>query len=64
MNDGCSYTYQPLSIARYSLIELNELEQCSMKNLAQGFNTAAQDLHSKNRLHRHMDSFGIQKIDE
>ena len=40
---GCSYTYPPLSIARYSFIQLSELEQCRVKTLAQGFNTAAQD---------------------
>ena len=32
-----------LSIARYSFIQLSELEQCRVKKLAQGFNTAAQD---------------------
>ena len=41
MREGCSYTYPPLSIARYS--QLSELEQCRVKKLAQGFNTAAQD---------------------
>ena len=41
MCEGCSYT--PLSIARYSFIQLSELEQCSEKNPAQGFNNAAQD---------------------
>ena len=41
MRDGCSYTYPPLSIARYSFIQLSELEQCRVKKLAQGFNTAA-----------------------
>ena len=40
---GCSYTYPPLSIARYAFIQLSELEQCRVKKLAQGFNTAAQD---------------------
>ena len=44
MREGCSYTYPPLSIARYSFIQLSELEQCRVKKLAQGFNTAAQDL--------------------
>ena len=34
----------PLSIARYSFIQLSELEQCRVKKLAEGFNTAAQDL--------------------
>ena len=40
MREGCSYTYPPLSIARYSFIQLSELEQCRVKKLAQGFNTA------------------------
>ena len=40
---GCSYTYPPLSMVRYSLIQLSELEQCTVKKLAKGFNTAAQD---------------------
>ena len=40
---GCAYTYPPLSIARYSFIQLSELEQCRVKKLSQGFNTAAQD---------------------
>ena len=43
MREGCSYTYPPLSIARYSFIQLSELEQCRVKKLAQNFNTAAQD---------------------
>ena len=43
MHEGCLYTYPPLSVARYSLIQLSELEQCRMKKRAQGFNTAAQD---------------------
>ena len=29
--EGCSYTYPPLSIARYSFIQLSELEQCRVK---------------------------------
>ena len=33
----CSYTYPPLSIARYSFIQLSELEQCTVIKLAQGF---------------------------
>ena len=41
--EGCSYTYPPLSIARYSFIQLSELEQGRMKKLAQGFNNAAQN---------------------
>ena len=28
MREGCSYTYPPLPIARYSFIQLSELEQC------------------------------------
>ena len=43
MREGCSYTYPPLSIARYSFIQLSELEQCRVKKHAQGLNTAAQD---------------------
>ena len=43
MRESCSYTYPPLSIARYSFIQLNELEQCSVTKRAEGFNTAAQD---------------------
>ena len=31
MREGCSYTYPPLSIARYSFIQLRELEQCRVK---------------------------------
>ena len=45
MREDCSYTYPPLSIARYSFIQLSELEQCRAKKLAQCFNTAAQDLN-------------------
>ena len=41
MREGCSYTYPPLSIVSYSFIQLSELEQCRVKKLAQGFNTAA-----------------------
>ena len=41
MREGCSYTYPPLSIVRYSFIQLSELEQCRVKKLAQGFNAAA-----------------------
>jgi len=43
MHKGCLYTCPPLSTARYSFIQLSKLEQCRMKKLAQGFNTAAQD---------------------
>ena len=46
---GCLYTYPPLSIARYSFIQLSELEQCRVKKLVQGFNTAAQDLNPDSR---------------
>ena len=41
MREGCSYTYPPLSTARYSFIQLSELEQCRVKKLAQGFNAVA-----------------------
>ena len=37
IREGCSYTYPPLSIARYSFIQLSELEQCRVKKRAQGF---------------------------
>ncbi len=43
MREGCLYTYPPLSIARYSFLQLSEMEQCRVKKLAQDFNTAAQD---------------------
>ena len=33
IRDGCSYTYPPLSIASYSIIQPSELEQCRVKNL-------------------------------
>ena len=49
MREGCSYTYQPLSMAMYSFIQLTELEQCRVKKLAQGFNTAAQDSNPGSR---------------
>ena len=43
MRDGCSYTYPPKTRARYSFIQLGELEQYRVKILAQCFNTTAQD---------------------
>ena len=49
MREGCSYTYPPLSIDRYSFIQLSELEQHGVKKLAQCFNTAAQDLNPGSR---------------
>ena len=49
MGEGFSYTYPPLSIAKYSFIQLSELEQCRVEKLAQGFNTAAQDSNSDSR---------------
>ena len=49
MREGCSYTYPPLSIARYSFIQLSKLEQCRVNNLPQGFNTAAQDSNPGSR---------------
>ena len=45
MHEGCLYKYPPLSIARYSFIQLSELEQYRVKKLAKGFNNAAQDLN-------------------
>ena len=49
MREGCSYTYPPLSIARYSVIQLNELEQCRVNKIAQGLNTVAQDSNPGSR---------------
>ena len=49
MREGCSYTYPPLSIVRYSFTQLSELEQYRVKKLAQGFNTAAQDSNPDSR---------------
>ena len=49
MRDGCSYTYPPLSVVRYSFKQLSELEQCRVKKLAQGFNTATQDSNPGSR---------------
>ena len=49
MREGCSHTYPPLSIARYSFIQLSELEQCRVKKLAQGFNATAQDSNPGSR---------------
>ena len=37
------------AIARYSFIQLSELEQCRVKKLAQGFNTSAQDSNPGSR---------------
>ena len=39
MREGCSY----MSITMYLFIQLSEPEQCRVKKLAKGFNTAAQD---------------------
>ena len=49
MREGWLYTYAPLSIARYSFIQLSELEQCKVKKLAQDLNTAAQDSNPGSR---------------
>ena len=49
MREGCAYTYPPLSIDRYSFIQVSELEQCRVKKRAQGFNTAAQDSNPGSR---------------
>ena len=42
MHEGCSYTYPPFVFSQV-LIYMSELEQCRVKKLARGFNTAAQD---------------------
>ena len=34
MREGCSYTYPPLSIARYSFIRLSEVEHCRVEKPA------------------------------
>ena len=49
IHEDCSYTYPPLSIGRYSFIQLSELEQCRVKKLDRGFNTAAQDSNPGSR---------------
>ena len=49
MHEGYSYIYPPLSIARYSFIQMSELEQCRVKKIAQGFNTATQDSNPGSR---------------
>ena len=49
MRKGCSYTYPPLSIVRYSFIELSELEQCRVIKLAQWFSTAVHDTNPGSR---------------
>ena len=43
MGEDCSFTYPPLSIARYSFLQLSELKQRRCETFAQGFNTAAHD---------------------
>ena len=48
MCEGCSYTYAPLS-ARYSFIQLSELEQRRVKKRAQGFKITAQDSNPSSR---------------
>ena len=49
MREGCSYTSLPLSIARYSFVQLSELKQSRVKKLAQGINTTAQDSNPGSR---------------
>ena len=49
MCEGCSYIYSSMSIAKYSFIQLSELEQCRVKETSQGFNTAAQDSNPGSR---------------
>ena len=39
MPEDCSYTYPILSIARYSFIQLGDLEPYRVKKRAQGFNS-------------------------
>ena len=50
MREGWSYTHPPLPIARYSFIQLSELERCREKKLNQGFKIVAlptpEPLHS------------------
>ena len=43
MREGCSYTYPPLSIVKYSFIQMSEPDQYRVKTVAQGFNTPEQD---------------------
>ena len=43
MCEGFSYVYPPLSIARYSFIQLSELEQYRVHKHAQYFSTAVKD---------------------
>ena len=49
MCEGCSYTYPPLSIPRYSFIQLSKMEQCRVKKNSEGFNAAAQGSNSGSR---------------
>ena len=49
MREGYVYTYPPLSIARYSFIQVSELVQCRVKKVTQGFNTTAQDSNPGSR---------------
>ena len=37
IHEGCSYTYPPLSIARYSFIQLSEVEQSRVKKTCPRF---------------------------
>ena len=43
IRESCSYTYLAITTARYSCIQLSELEQCRVKTFAQRFNIAGQD---------------------
>ena len=53
IHEGCSYIYPLLSIARYSFIQLSELEQCSLKKKCQRFyhrSTGFEPRSSKSRV--------------
>ena len=36
LREDCSFRYPPLSVARYSFIQLSELWQCGMNDIAKG----------------------------
>ena len=46
MREGYSYIYPPLSIIRFSFIQLSEPEECRAKILVHFFYTAAQDSYA------------------
>ena len=49
MREGCSYTYPPLSIVKYSFIQLSELEQCRVKQNCPRFLHRSQDSNPGSR---------------